>query len=197
MWLGLLTLAPLPLPWEHGQASLLENERYVQHSQVALVTPRSASQPADLQASLAKISKTGVPSWLSGQRNQLASMRMRVQSPALLSGLRIRHCPELWCRLQTRLGSCVAMAEVYAGGYSSDWTSSLGISICHWCSPKKDKKTRKKKISKTIWSSADLRHMSNKLTVVCHWYFVLICYAVSSWQLVTDRLFWVFLQLSL
>ena len=29
---------------------------------------------------------------------------------ALLSGLRIRRCRELWCRLQTRLGSCVAVA---------------------------------------------------------------------------------------
>ena len=29
---------------------------------------------------------------------------------ALLSGLRIRHCPELWCRSQTWLRSGVAMA---------------------------------------------------------------------------------------
>ena len=28
--------------------------------------------------------------------------------PALASGLTIRRCCELWCRLQTRLGSCVA-----------------------------------------------------------------------------------------
>ena len=32
----------------------------------------------------------------------------------------------LWCRLQTRLRSCVAVAVVEAGGYSSDWTPSLG-----------------------------------------------------------------------
>ena len=31
---------------------------------------------------------------------------------ASLSGLRIRRCPELWCRLQTRLGSRVAVALV-------------------------------------------------------------------------------------
>ena len=30
-------------------------------------------------------------------------MRMHVQSLASLSGLRIRHCPELWCRSQTWL----------------------------------------------------------------------------------------------
>jgi len=31
-------------------------------------------------------------------------MRLQVQSLALLSGLRIRRCRELWCRLQTWLG---------------------------------------------------------------------------------------------
>ena len=30
--------------------------------------------------------------------------------PASLRGLRIRHCRELWCRAQTRLGSDVALA---------------------------------------------------------------------------------------
>jgi len=29
-------------------------------------------------------------------------MKLRVQTLALLSGLKIRHCRELWCRLQTR-----------------------------------------------------------------------------------------------
>ena len=44
------------------------------------------------------------------------------------------------------LGSDVAVAVVWAGGYSSDSTSSLGTSICPRCSPKKKKK--KKKIHK-------------------------------------------------
>ena len=39
-----------------------------------------------------------------------------------LSGLRIWHCHELWCRLQMWLGSCVAMAVTVAGSCSSDWT---------------------------------------------------------------------------
>ena len=47
--------------------------------------------------------------------------------------------------LQTQLGSCVAAAVVQAGGYSSDYTPSLGISICRGCSLGKDKKTGKKK----------------------------------------------------
>ena len=42
-------------------------------------------------------------------------MRLRVRSLALLSGLKIWRCRELWCRLQTRLGSGVAVALVLAG----------------------------------------------------------------------------------
>ena len=37
-------------------------------------------------------------------------MRMLVQSLALLSGLSIQHCSELWSRLQMQLGSGVAVA---------------------------------------------------------------------------------------
>ena len=37
-----------------------------------------------------------------------------------------------------RLGSCVAVAQ--ASGYSSDWTPSLGTSICCRCGPKKTEK---------------------------------------------------------
>ena len=36
--------------------------------------------------------------------------RMWVRSLALLSGVRIWHCHELWCRLQSRLGSRIAVA---------------------------------------------------------------------------------------
>ena len=39
-------------------------------------------------------------------------MRIPVQSLALLNGLRIRHCCELWCGLQTWLGSGIAVAVV-------------------------------------------------------------------------------------
>ena len=57
------------------------------------------------------------------------------------SGLRIQHCCELWCRLQTWLGFCVAVAVAVAvaqaSSCSSDWTPSLGTSICCGCSPKK------------------------------------------------------------
>ena len=36
--------------------------------------------------------------WLRGLRTRLAPMRMQVQSLASVCGLRIQHCPELWCR---------------------------------------------------------------------------------------------------
>ena len=39
-------------------------------------------------------------------------------------------------RSQTWLGSHVAVAVVWAGGYSSNSTPSLGISIYHVCGPK-------------------------------------------------------------
>ena len=43
-----------------------------------------------------------------------------------------------------RLGSGVAVAVVYAGGYISDSTPSLGASICSRCSPKKKNKQTNK-----------------------------------------------------
>ena len=50
------------------------------------------------------------------------------------------HCRELWCRLQTHLGSGIAVAVVQAASYSSNSTPSLGTSICREYSPKMTKK---------------------------------------------------------
>ena len=44
-----------------------------------------------------------------------------------------------------KLGSGVAVAVVEAGSCSSDWTPSLGTSICFGCSPKKTKRPKKEK----------------------------------------------------
>ena len=52
------------------------------------------------------------PLWLRGLRTQLVSMRMRVQSLAWISGLKILCCCKLWCRSQMQLGSGVAVAVV-------------------------------------------------------------------------------------
>ena len=57
-----------------------------------------------------KKKKTRVPIVAQQKRIRLVSMRMQVRSLALLSGLRIRRCRELWCRSQMWLGSGVAVA---------------------------------------------------------------------------------------
>ena len=49
---------------------------------------------------------TGVPivaQWLTNLR----TTRFQVRSLALLGGLKIRHCSELWCGSQTQHGSCI------------------------------------------------------------------------------------------
>ena len=47
-----------------------------------------------------------------------------IQCPGLISGLRIWHCHELWCRSQIWLGSRTAVAVVWAGSCSSNSTPS-------------------------------------------------------------------------
>ena len=74
----------------------------------------------------------------------------RIWSLASLSGLRIQRCHEPWCRLQTWLGSHIAVAVVQARSYSSDQTPILGTSICFRYSPKRTKKEKKKKRRKQI-----------------------------------------------
>ena len=41
---------------------------------------------------------------------QLGTITLQVRSLALLSGLRIQHCCELWCMSQTQLGSGITVA---------------------------------------------------------------------------------------
>ena len=72
---------------------------------------------------------------------QVETMRLWVQSPASVNGLRIRCRRELWCRSQTQFGSGEAVAV--AGSYSSHWTPSLGTSIYFGCGPNKTKKKKK------------------------------------------------------
>ena len=71
-------------------------------------------------------------------------MRTWVQSLALLSGVRIPHCSELWWRSQRKLRSGVAVAMAVAGSWSSNSTPSPGTYICHRSGPKKQKKKKKK-----------------------------------------------------
>ena len=77
------------------------------------------------------LKKNRVPIVAQQKRIQLASMRAWVQSLALLSGFRIWSCCELQCRSQTWLRSGIAVSVAYASSYSSNYTPSLGASICH------------------------------------------------------------------
>ena len=72
----------------------------------------------------------GVPLVVQQKQIQLGTMRLRVRSLVSISGLRIRHYHELWCRSQTQLRSGVAVAVMKASSYSSDWTPSLGTYPC-------------------------------------------------------------------
>ena len=83
----------------------------------------------------------GVPITVWWKQIQLGTMGLWVQSLALLSGLRIWRCRELWCGLQTQIRSRVAMALAQAGRYSSNQTPSLGTSIFHGSGSRKGKKT--------------------------------------------------------
>ena len=57
----------------------------------------------------------GVPIMAQWLTNLTMNYEVTVRSLVLLSGLRIQHCHELWCRSQMRLGSQVAVAV--AGGW--------------------------------------------------------------------------------
>ena len=57
-----------------------------------------------------KILNLRVPTVAEWVKNLTSIHEDAVPSLALLSGLRIRHCRELWYRLQTWLGSWVAVA---------------------------------------------------------------------------------------
>ena len=78
------------------------------------------------------------------KQTRLGMMRLRIRSLALLTGLRIWGCRELWCRSQMQLRSGIALALAQASSYSSYWTPSLGTSICSGHGPEKTKDQKKK-----------------------------------------------------
>ena len=92
-----------------------------------------------------------VPVVAQWKRIRLGTMRLLVQFLASLSGLRIQCCSELWCRLQMKVRSGLAVTLAQACVNSSDQTPSLGISlICRGCGSKRTKKTKKKIKNKLI-----------------------------------------------
>ena len=80
----------------------------------------------------------------SEEMNLTITHETQFRSLASLSGLRIWHCRDLWYRSQMQPGSFLAVAVVWASGYSSDSTPSLET-ICHGYGPKKTKDQKKKK----------------------------------------------------
>ena len=98
----------------------------------------------------------GVPVMAQQKRIWLVSIKMWVRilcCRILLSGLSILCCHELWCRLQTQLGSHIAVAVGEAGSCSSDSTTSLGTSIWSRCSPKKKKKKKSPQLTEHVLDS--------------------------------------------
>ena len=63
----------------------------------------------------------GVPAVVQWKGIWQVSVRMQVWFTASISGLRIRHCRELWCSLRTPLGSWVAMAVARPAAVAPMW----------------------------------------------------------------------------
>ena len=97
------------------------------------------------------------PSWLSGYGIQLGNMRFRVQSLALLSGLRIQHCCELQCRSQMQFGSRIAVAVVWADSCNSHSTPQPGNFHMLLVRPEKENKTKWNKDPQT-----NNKHLGNE-----------------------------------
>ena len=104
-------------------------------------------------------------------------MRMRVQSLALLSGLRIWHCCELRCRSQTLLGSWVAMAVARPAAVVLIQPLAWELPYATECGSKKTKEDRKKKKKKkkelqAQWQmkkSCSAKASSAPLQVLIYW----------------------------
>ena len=86
-----------------------------------------------------KVASLELQLWPSRLRTWLVSMRMRIQSLALLSGLRMWRCGELQPRVQMWLRFLHCQGCGIGCSSSSGSAPSLGTSTCCKCSPKKSK----------------------------------------------------------
>ena len=78
--------------------------------------------------------------------------------PSSLSGLRIQCCRELWCRLQMRLRSGIAVTVAQDSDYSYYLTPSLGTCICLKCILKKTKKMVSGGLNNYYWRAIHNDH---------------------------------------
>ena len=67
-----------------------------------------------------------------------------------------------------RFRSGIAVALVWAGSYSSDWTPSRRTSMCYGCGPKKTKDQKKKKKSTTVKVKAEASRVKHRAAIRVH-----------------------------
>ena len=84
------------------------------------------------------------------ETNLTRNREVAVRSLALLGGLGIQHCSELWCRLQTQLGSDVVVALIQPLAWEPLY--AMGVDL-------KSKKTKQNK-TKQKHSFVHLRYLS-------------------------------------
>ena len=72
-------------------------------------------------------------------------MKMQGPSLALISGSGIRNCLELWCRLQMRLRSYIAVAVAVAGSYSLIRLLAWELPYAAGAALKRQKRKKKKR----------------------------------------------------
>ena len=100
LWLGcrLAAIARMrPLAWEPPYA-------------LSAALKRQQQQRQKISSDDSKGKLGGVPVVVQWKGIRLGTMRLQVRSLALLSGLRIWHCHELWCRSKTWLRSGIAVS---------------------------------------------------------------------------------------
>ena len=97
-------------------------------------------------------------------------MRFRVRSLALLSGLRIRRCRELWRRFQTQLGSRIAVLWLRlvttAPIRSLVWEIPYAVGVAQ--EKAKRQKKKKRTHSNTVVHSS-IQEILMGLPIMAHW----------------------------
>ena len=78
----------------------------------------------------------------AAETNPTSNHEIAGSIPDLAQWVKDHRYGELWCKSQMWLGSGLDVAVGEAGSYCSNWTSSLGTSICCGCGPKKTNKTK-------------------------------------------------------
>ena len=72
----------------------------------------------------------------AAETNPSSNQEVSGSIPGPAQWLRIRHCRELWCRLQTRLRSAIAVAVVWVGRTAPIQLLAWELPYAVGCSPK-------------------------------------------------------------